>query len=265
MRITLSPGVPVELFATAGITTTSVLSVTNLSSYEVQLYETAGSVEVVAPRQTSRSRDGLTELYAVSSTGGVIDVQSPPLLSDIPAGLFTGFRAMTVQSYVEANVKNGSQFYTRISWPTADEIAGGETRKVHFQIGAKPILVKTIRTHFIGTEFERRTFANPTDVTGGTTVTISNANNDPAIAQATSLTITKDVATSDDGTEVSEPEFYFGSTSQGGLTSSTFPPDLELYLPANSSFLFTITNNDNSEGRFSLSIDWYEGDVDIPL
>lgn len=265
MRITLLPGTPVELFAATGLTPKSVLSVTNLSSREIQLYEVAGSVEIVPSRGTSRSRDGLMELYAVSATGGTIDVQSPPLLSDLPAGLFTGFRAMTVQSYVEANVKNGTQFYTRVSWPTSDDIAGSGTRKVHFQIGAKPILVKTIRSHFIGTEFERRIYADPTGVTGGTAAQISNANNDPAIAQATTIAVTYNVTTVTDGVEAAEPEYYYGSSSQGGLVSETFPPDLELYLPANTSFLFTITNNDNNAARFSLFIDWYEGDVDIPL
>ena len=87
-----------------------------------------------------------------------------------PDGSFQGTRALTVQSYPEANVKNGLQYYLRRAF-TGSAVAGvtngaftapGDKRYVYLVTGNKTVTVKDRAVKFIGEEFALRIYGGPT-------------------------------------------------------------------------------------------------------
>lgn len=181
----------------------------------------------------------------------------------IPQGAFVGLRAMTMQPYTEANVKNGLQYFLRASWPLTDEILPGTTRKIYFQTGSKTILVKLREFQYIAEEMKIAIFAGPTGVTGGTPLTINNYNNVNPVT--TTVLATKDVSTVSDGTQFSPDEFFFGSQSAPQRVAGAIPLGRERVLPPNSEFIVAISNTGTGNVRAEYFLDWYEGGTDLPI
>lgn len=182
----------------------------------------------------------------------------------MPIGLFTGTRAMTVQPYTEANVKNGVQYYLRAVWPTLDQIANGTDRKLYFKTGAKPVLVKLRELHYIAEELAIQLYINPTTVTGGTTLAIQNYNGVAPVVSTSQAK--KNVTTVSDGAEFggSDPEYFFGATTVASRTANSIPQGRERVLPANTEFIVKISNTGSQPARVQYYLDWYEGDTDLP-
>lgn len=184
-----------------------------------------------------------------------------------PDGAFVGLRALTVQPYTEANVKNGVQFYARAVWPAADAIPTGTSRKIWFKTNAKPVLVKLRDFQFVAEEMNLRIFRTPTGVTLGTDLVIHNYNAVNPVA--TTVQAKKNVTTVTDGVEIdgSDPEYFFGATTAGNRSQVSIPQGRERVLPANSEFLVVISNlstGGGSAARCSYYLDWYEGGSDLP-
>lgn len=185
--------------------------------------------------------------------------------SPIPTEAFTGLRAMCVQPYTEANVKNGLQFYLRAVWPNAESIPTTETRKVWFKTGAKLVIAKLRDVQYVAEELRIRLFANPTGVTGGTALGISNYNGVSPVA--TTCQAKKNVTTTSDGTEFGggDPEYFFGATTQGNRTTASIPSGRERILPPNTEFIVSVENTGSGVARCQYFLDFYEGSTDLPL
>ena len=183
-----------------------------------------------------------------------------------PDGAFTGLRALTVQPYTEANVKNGLQFFVRATWPLGDTIeATTGVRKIWFKTGAKPVIVKLRDFQYVAEEMRIRLFSGPTGVSGGTPLVVNNYNSVNPIAST--VQVVKNVTTVSNGTEFAgtDAEYFFGESAMGNRSSASIPQGRERILPANTEFLVEIANTGSGSARAQYYLDWYEGDPDLPL
>ena len=205
----------------------------------------------------ARSAGQETTLYVQDARGAVRAVPfSDPRTID-------GSKAYTVQPFTELNIKRGSQFYARASWPLGDTIGNGATKKVHFAIGDSPILVKLRVFQYIAEELKLTLYASPAGVTGGTAIAISNWN---AISPNTTVvTATKNVTTSSDGTPLGDPEYFYGSNSQGQRVADSIPEGFERVIPANSEFIVAIENTGSGTARAEYFLTWHEGDISTEI
>ncbi|MNQ37298.1 hypothetical protein D3C85_508340 [compost metagenome] len=211
--------------------------------------------------------DGTVAALRVTFTGlvGGVGARVWDDFRSVPDGLYTGLAAVTTQPYTEANVKNGLQYDLRASWPLAAVIPTGQTRKIRFQTGAKYVLVKMRELQYIAEELTLRLFRAPTGVTGGTALSINNYNARNPVAST--VTATKNVTTTTDGTEfnAADPEVFFGSSNNPQRNQATALQGRERILLPNTSYLVTITNTGGGDARAEYHLDWYEGDTDLPL
>lgn len=201
---------------------------------------------------------------AYSGSSSIVQLDRSLFPAAFPPGAFIGLRALTVQFYPEANVKRGLQFFARAAWPLADTIDPGETVKLYFVTGSKPVILKLRELSYIAEELELRLYANPTGVSGGTDLSIKNYNlRDP---QATTVvTAKKNVATTSDGAEIepNDPEHFFGAGAVGNRSVAVSPTGFERIIPVNSNLLVTLKNTGSSVARAQYFLTWYEGDTDI--
>lgn len=174
-----------------------------------------------------------------------------------------GVGAFVVQPYTEANVKNGLQFYLRASWPLADQIAQGTTRKLWFKTGSKPVIVKLRDFQFLAEELTITLSRGPTGVTGGTAIAISNYNGINPVA--TTVQAKKGVTTTADGATMGVPEYFFGGATTPQRSATSVPQGRERILPPNTEFIVAIANTGASAARAEYFLDWYEGAPDLPI
>lgn len=192
-----------------------------------------------------------------------------PLLWFTDAGapsdkLFVGLAAMTVQTYLEANVKNGLQFFIQLALP---QLAALGTHKLLFTTGAKQVLVKAREMYGLGQFISLQVYKQPNAPAPlGTLVAVQNY--DDVAPVATTVTIRSGVTTVSDGTPWGDPQRLFGSSQAGGRVGSGLAPGGDRRLKANSTYLVVFRNTD-SGGSGTADIDyflsWFEGDSDLPL
>jgi hypothetical protein len=183
----------------------------------------------------------------------------------LPAGVANGNAALIVQPYTEANVKNGLQYYVRANWPLTDTIASGETVKLHFQTGAKPVIVKLRDFSYVAEEIIIRLFVGPTGVAGGEPLVIHNYNSLNGVPSTCAAA--KNVTTVTDGVELDgdDPETLFGAGVAPQRTSAAIPVGRERILPPLTFFIVSITNSGAGAARAQYFLDWFEGTPDLPL
>jgi hypothetical protein len=225
---------------------------------------TTGGFQLQATLPVSLSAASGVKLYGRALSDFALVQMVDELYPDsFPPGVFTGTRAITVQPYTEANVKNGTEFYLRVSYPTADPVVQGTSRKIFFQTGAKKVVIKLRDVAYVGEELSINLFSAPTGVAGGTPIPVRNYNRVNPVA--TTVTATRDVTTTSDGTLFDGPEYLFGSSNAPQRNPVSIPAGRERILAPNSSFLVVISapaGVGNSRAQYFL--DWYEGDTDIP-
>lgn len=198
---------------------------------------------------------------------------------NMPSGAFEGYRAITTQSYTEANVKNGVQF-SASSYFTG--LTSGENLDVIIVTGAKPILIKaqyvaTENSDDIITDFYRA----PT-YTGGANISAGIYNQTDISPQATTVQLigvapTNPAAynfTPDDttkpnvtnvGTKIQPTLVVLGNSGIGGSTQSrSVIVGLETVLQPNSTYLYRRHATGATAALFGFST-WYEGEPDLPL
>ena len=181
-----------------------------------------------------------------------------------PQGLFNGLAAATQQGYVEANVKNGVQFYIQHSIPT---LAAGGTHNIVFSTGAKPVLIKAREMYALGQLVSLQVFKQPTFTAGtGTPVTVQNFNDVSPVAST--VAVRSGATVTANGTPWGDPQRIFGASITGQRTGSGLAPGGDRVLKANSVYLIQIKNLDAGGGAAAEAdyfLSWYEGDTDIPL
>lgn len=180
----------------------------------------------------------------------------------IDDGLLKGSNGIVVQPFTEANIKRGVQYFLRTAYPNSDPIAGETSRKLLLETGSQPVLVKLRVFEYIGEELRISLYANPTVTDNGSPIQVSNWNAVNPVPNT--ATARKDVTTSDDGTLLGEPEYFFGGPTGLLRDAYSIPEGRERVIPANSSFLVVIENLDIGNARCQYFLDWYEGGTDIP-
>lgn len=206
----------------------------------------------------NRVRIDLTGLTGYTTYSASVWRSSDPV-DMIPDGAYSGLRALLSQGYNEANVKVGLQFYSRMAWPTADPIAAGTPRKILFTTGAKPVLFKGRVFDYVSEEMTLELFENPTGVSGGDPMTIRNFNRRNPVA--TTVTVTKNVTATGNGTPIDDIEYFYGSAGAPQRAAASIPSGRERVLKENTQHLIVISG----AGRAQYMGDWYEGNPDLPL
>jgi len=176
-----------------------------------------------------------------------------------PNGLFSGIRAMTTQSYVEANVKNGVQY--ELALEALAVLANGNVDTL-FTTGNVPVLVKARQISFNGIKVEARVYRSPT-FSGGSVVPYFNLNDRNPVAGT--VVIRSGATISAVGTEFGAPTFAYGSEGQGNSVISTFQlAGSERLLAPNTTYMLRVTNKDTSAKNIAAYLTWYEGNTDLP-
>lgn len=170
--------------------------------------------------------------------------------------VFRGLQGYTVQSFVEANVKNGVQF--EYSNAPADLAAGTSVDYIFTTPASVPVLVKerailTDAGSITATTFEGATF------TGGTAGAIYNLNR--LIPTASGSVLRTGATVTATGTQVFAQTHGLANTSGADVqrTTTSATTGLERALKANTQYLLRITNTGTATARVRLYITWYEG------
>lgn len=210
---------------------------------------------------------GAIARYRVTIAGlgaGTVDLrlwvsQTDPV--GFPDGAFTGLRALTIQSYTEANVKNGVQFEASAFIPA---LTGGANHDTRFTTGAKPVIIKARQLGFDGDGLTARVFRAPT-TSGGVAVPVYNLNDINPVA--TTIAALSGVTTTVTGTEIAAPTTSLGSDLLGISTQGTYAvAGAERILRPNTAYLLRLTNlAPLTAERVAVYLSWYEGDTDLPL
>ncbi len=182
---------------------------------------------------------------------------------NILRNLMRGTRAITTQSYNEANVKLGHQYFTRAAFPGSDPIANGTSRYLYFKVGSVPAAIKSRTIQFAGEEVAVRTYVAPTGVTGGTDLTVGAFNG--TLANNAETTFKQDPTFATKGTEiVTTPEYLFGATQQRQVDGSSIPFGREFIFAPGTEILVELQNVGSGSVRLSYFTDFYEGGFDLP-
>lgn len=178
----------------------------------------------------------------------------------IPDGAFTGLRAMCVQNYTEANVKNGVQYEVSVNVPS---LGIGAHQDTIFITGDRPVLIKNRIVQFNGLSLLTRVFRSPT-YTGGSVVPYYNLDDISPVSGA--VQIIAGATVTGTGTEFGAPTYSIGSTDVGNSSLSTFSTQgIERRLRPNTVYLQRITNDSAAAQRVTGYLTWYDGGSDLPL
>lgn len=179
-----------------------------------------------------------------------------------PEGAWEGLRALTVQNYTEANVKNGVQY--QVSAYTA-ELAVGANIDYVVVTGSKPIAVKGRAQQWDGVGIRLETYFNP-EYTGGTTLPYYNFNLMNPVAGEAQIIV--GMTLSGIGTKCAADKTLLGSSGTGNSvlsSTSSDTPGIETILAPNSKYLFrTVGLHTTGVQRVAGFTTWYEGGLDLP-
>lgn len=176
-----------------------------------------------------------------------------------PDGVFWGNRALTIQGYIEGNIKRGVQY--EVSSDTPSLAIGGNIDTI-FITGANPVIVKNRIVKFNGTSLLTRVFSGAT-YTGGAPVTYYNLNDRNPVTGG--VQVIGGATVTGTGTEFGAPTYDIGSTNVGNTSVTTFSQGgFERLLKPNTVYLQRITNDSGAIQRVSGYLTWYEGGTDLP-
>lgn len=195
-----------------------------------------------------------------------VDVGQDP----VPDGLYSGLRAMTIQSYDEANKKNGTQWSASRRLPTA-------AQNVHnlsiIKTGAKPIDLKRREFAFSGEGLVADIFESPV-YTGGTVDPVYNSNG--MVTQGfdfqllVGFSITGGNGSGDTfpinyGTKFAPSIYAIGPKSNQGKGVATALYGSNYILAPNKSYLLVFYSIDPATQDIAARVEGYNGLLDLPL
>ena len=175
-----------------------------------------------------------------------------------PAGLYEGTRAITVQSYVEANVKNGVQHEGSVLL----NLAGSGISDTIFLTGSKKVALKGRKISYDGAGVTASIFEAPT-YTGGSNAVTQNANSINPVAVESSIVVGSSITA--DGALIFAPVHSLGGTSFFGGDAQISQIESEHILKPNTAYLLRIESLDTGAQRVASHLSWYEGELDLPL
>lgn len=175
-----------------------------------------------------------------------------------PDGIYEGGRAITVQSYVEANSKLGVQHEGST---LLTGVAGGALNDTIFLTGSLPVSLKGRIISYTGDGVSAYIYEAPT-YTGGTEAPYQNASAiNPAIGESK---IIVDATVSDEGVLAFAPIYFIGNQSQQGQGTTANGVTSERLLKPNTPYLLRLESLDSQPQDISSYISWYEGELDLP-
>lgn len=191
--------------------------------------------------------------------GGVIAVEPGAwnvIGGNLDERVYTGLKGLTVQPFIEANVKNGSQW--EVSFEN-NSLASSAYSDTILTTGSEYVLVKSRLLSFTGSEIEASVYKNPT-FTGGSVLTIYNLNTETG---GTPLAVMKTGATvSNVGTEVAAKSHAYGTDTNVQQAVGTYNVNgLERVLQPNTSYLLRIQNQATTTIKLAGYITFYEGEI----
>lgn len=176
--------------------------------------------------------------------------------------IMVGLKAWVVQTYIEANVKNGLQFESSFDFPA---VPANGSRVVAFRTTSKKVIIKARVINFTGPKVTARVYKGGviTETTNQDDIfNLSDINPKPATAELfANATVTTQ------GNEIGAPNFIYGSETVGGRSQGSFGVQgVERNLNDNQLYYLIVTNNDAANPRsFSVYLTWYEGTPDLPV
>lgn len=174
--------------------------------------------------------------------------------------VYTGFQAVTVQPFTEANVKNGSQF--EASSYVTDYPANGVSY-TSFVTGDKPVLIKALDVQLTGEGAIVTLFSGGT-FTGGTPIDIYNLSDDNPAEET--IAARNGVTMVTEGTQISPELVVLGSRGQGQSFSPTGKVQgLDRRLKPNTTYLRKIESLDSTTQTLFAYTTWYEGGLSTEL
>lgn len=178
--------------------------------------------------------------------------------------LYVGDAAMTIQTFLESNVKRGLQYYIQYNLP---QLAANTSHKILFRTGAKQVLIKAREFYGIGQFINLQIFRLPT-VTPATGSPITVENYDDVAPVPTTVTVLGGVTAPSNGTPWGGPQRLFGAATAGQRAGSGLAPGGDRRCKAFSDYLIVAGNADtggSSTADADYFLSWYEGESDIPL
>ncbi len=265
-NIKLTKGVWTNVYTSTSLPVGTKIGIQNLSSYPIHIQYTATTPTtddgfVVLPYGYMTVPANVAGCYVIStqdSAGYVaVDIGAyaiPDAIID--PRVYSALKAFTVQSFIEGNVKNGTQWEFSNS---NNSLAAGASQDTILVTGSKPVLVKSRQIGFTGTGVTARVYKSSV-FSGGTVASVYNLNTGSSNTKESVVYLSPTVTSV--GTEVAAPTYTIGSVDQGQRTVGTFVASgLERVLAPNSTFLLRITNNDNSACKIVTYVTFYEGEI----
>lgn len=170
--------------------------------------------------------------------------------------VYTGLKAFTVQSFVESNSKNGTQYEYTVS---NNAVAAGTNFDIIMTTGSKPVLIKNRQVSFTGAEVQISVFKG-TVFTAGNTVNIFNLNTSMVAPSVSSVKSSPTI--SNVGTQTGATTATYGTPDQGNRAIGTYGlTGTERVLAPNTNYLLRITNADTVACKVSAYVSFYEGEL----
>lgn len=174
--------------------------------------------------------------------------------------LYTGYKALVVQSFTESNSKNGTQH----SLSTRNiAVAAGGTLDVTLTTGALPVIIKGLAIQYTGSQIET-TLYKGTVATGGATLSQYNMNTQAGLSP---LSIAKTSSGSpftitNQGVQASPTEFFYGIADQGNRSTPSFiTAGIERILAPNIVYMRRIYNRGTGPCIIDFTTTYYEGEI----
>lgn len=185
-------------------------------------------------------------------------VQGSPMIDvEKPSEIYEGTRAVTMQGYVEANIKLGVQF----EGSTLLTIGGSASNDTIFLTGSKPVSLKGRKISYDGNGVTAEVYANPT-YTGGSPAAYQNANNKNSEVGESQIIVGANIT--DAGTLAFSPIHSLGNSGFFGGGSQVPGIESERILAPNTAYLLRLTNLDTGAQQVASHLSWYEGELDLP-
>lgn len=182
-------------------------------------------------------------------------------LTVVDESLRNGTQAVIVQSYTEANVKNGLQYYMRLH---AASVAVAGVLNLRFQTGAKPVIIKAREVSFNATNIVEYVAQEGGTYTGGSAVSVENENRVNPVPSTVLLSTGGTIG----GTPVvfrRKRIYSAGSTTGGSSKVGTDVLGRETVLKPNTLYTVTLTNVAGATAEIQLELSWFEGTPDLPI
>lgn len=253
-----------NVYTASGIPLGTKLLIQNISSSPIFicLYSTAQNQGfVIEPFEQYVVPSGSAGCFVktTSGLGGTIAVETGAwnaIGAPIDERTYNGLKALCVQPFIEANVKNGTQW--EFSFEN-NSVATGATADTILTTGAQFVLVKSRLLSFTGSEIEASVYKNTT-YTGGTLTSIYNLNTQ--LGGSPLSVVRSGVTVTSVGTEIAAKTHAYGTdTNVNQAVGSYNVVGLERVLAPNTSYLLRVTNQSATTIKLAGYITFYEGEI----